>query len=246
MTNSIPAADLPDLGPEVYARWRASSVGAMTEALQRRLILDLLGDVGGRRVLDVGCGDGDLALALCRRGAIVAGIDASGEMIAAARARARRHGAEIGFSVAAAEHMPFCADRFDIVVAVTILCFVQDAAPAFAEIARVLHPGGMLVIGELGRWSPWAAGRRIRAWLGSALWRRGRFRTARELQALARAAGLVPGPVTGAVYYPRWRPAARLLARWDAKFGRVTTIGAAFLALSAIKPAPALRAPPSR
>ena len=85
---------LPDLVPDVYAAWRASEIGAITEHLQRRLVLGLLGDVRGRRVLDVGCGDGDLALELWRRGAVVIGIDASLDMIDAARAsdaRGRRH-----------------------------------------------------------------------------------------------------------------------------------------------------------
>ena len=44
---------LPDLGPDVYAEWRASGIGAITEHLQRRLILTLVGDISGRRVLDV-------------------------------------------------------------------------------------------------------------------------------------------------------------------------------------------------
>ena len=45
---------LPNLGPDVYAKWRASEIGAITEQLQRRLILILLGDVRGRHVLDGG------------------------------------------------------------------------------------------------------------------------------------------------------------------------------------------------
>jgi 2-polyprenyl-3-methyl-5-hydroxy-6-metoxy-1,4-benzoquinol methylase len=69
--------EIPDLGSEVYGRWRASTVGAIMEALQRRPILDLLGDVRGRTLLDVGCGDGDLAIKLHKRGAIVTGIDNS-------------------------------------------------------------------------------------------------------------------------------------------------------------------------
>lgn len=228
--------EIPDLGPEVYGRWRASSVGAVTEMLQWRLILELLEDVRGRTILDVGCGDGALALELHKRGAIVTGIDMSEAMIEAARAAASQQDADVDFVVAPAEATPFPPERFDIVVAVTTLCFVDDAAPVFAEIARVLRPGGRLVIGELGKWNSWAAARRIRAWLGSPLWRLGRFRTASELQALARQAGLVPGPVSGAIYYPRWAPAARRLARWDAHLGRVTTLGAAFLAVAARKP----------
>jgi ubiquinone/menaquinone biosynthesis C-methylase UbiE len=236
---SSAAHEIPDLGPEVYRNWRASSVGAITETLQRRLILELLGDVRGRTILDVGCGDGALAIELHRRGGIVVGIDVSSAMIKVARASARRQdGADIAFVVASAEALPFTAEHFDIVVAVTMLCFAPEdaaAAPVFGEIARVLRRRGRLVIGELGKWSSWAMARHIRARLGSRLWRQARFRTARELQALARQAGLVPGPARGAIYYPRWAPAARLLARWDPAFSRFGTIGAAFLALAAQK-----------
>ena len=237
MKNSAPACDIPDLGPDVYAQWRASGIGATTERLEGRLVLELVGDVSGCRVLDVGCGDGRLALELSRRGAIVTGIDASAPMIDAAKRRAQQHNANVTFQVAVAEHLPFPAEQFDIVTAITILCFVQDAAPVFREIERVLRPGGRLIIGELSKWSAWAAGRRIRAWLGSRLWRRGWFRTAKELRGLAERSGLVVKGVRGAVYYPRWGLAARLISPFDPALGRLTTIGAGFVALSAVKPA---------
>jgi len=170
MVSESSSSVLPDLGPDVYAKWRVSGIGAITEQLERRLILTLLGDVRGRNVLDVGCGDGDLAVELWRRGGTVTGIDASQEMVEAARARAKREGADISFMVGEAASIPFDSDRFDVVVAVTILCFVADPAPVFREITRVLRPGGILAIGELGKWSLWAAARRVRAWFGSQLW----------------------------------------------------------------------------
>jgi 2-polyprenyl-3-methyl-5-hydroxy-6-metoxy-1,4-benzoquinol methylase len=102
MNSPEPAYAIPDLGPEFYARWRASQIGATTERLERELILELAGDVGGRTVLDVGCGDGDLALALTNRGAIVTGIDASTAMIDAAECRAKQHGVDVAFQVGAA------------------------------------------------------------------------------------------------------------------------------------------------
>ena len=173
----------------------------------------------------MGCGDGEFALGLVKRSAIVTGIDASPAMIDAARRRAKQHGVNIVFQVAMAQHLPFPAEQFDIVTAITILCFVEDAAPVFREIARVLQPGGRLVIGELGKWSPWAAGRRIRAWFGSPLWRQGRFWTARELRDLAGQAGLVVESVRGAVYYPRWVAAARWLSPYDSLLSRLTTLG---------------------
>jgi ubiquinone biosynthesis O-methyltransferase len=236
MTEAEPVCEVPELEPDDYTRWRASEIGAITERLERRLILELVGDVRGLSVLDVGCGDGDLAVELSTRGANVVGIDASGSMIDAARQRADRAQADVDFKVATAQQLPFPPERFDAVVAVTILCFVDDAAAVIQEIARVLRPGGRLVIGELGKWNSWAAARRIRGWLGSPLWRKGRFRTGRELRALANNAGLEPGPVHGAIYYPRWVRAARLFELSEHRLGRLTTLGAAFLALRATKP----------
>jgi ubiquinone biosynthesis O-methyltransferase len=225
-------ADLPD----AYEHWRASRLGCITDRLERQLILALVGDIKDSRILDVGCGDGDFAVELAARGAIVVGVDASPEMIAAAKARSKPQNADVSFHVAMAEQLPFSADQFDVVTAITILCFVEDAAPVFREIVRVLRPGGSLVIGELGKWSTWAAGRRLRAWLGSRLWRRGRFRTANEIRHLAEGAGLVVKTLRGAIYYPRWDAAARILGPVDPVLGRLTTVGAGFIALSAIKP----------
>lgn len=235
MQNNANRDFIPGLGPEAYIDWRASDIGTITERLERRLIFELLGDVNGREMLDIGCGDGALAVALGQRGAKVAAVDASEAMVDAARSRAAEQGAEVRFQVATADRLPFPDGSCDIVVAVTVLCFVDDAAPIFREIARVLRPGGRLVIGELGKWSIWAAQRRIRAWLGSPIWRRGHFRTAGELRGLCGKASLVASPVRGAIYYPRWGWAARLMAPWDDRLGRLTTVGAAFIALSATK-----------
>jgi SAM-dependent methyltransferase len=224
------------IGPGLYAGWRGSELGEITEAIEDRLLLRLLGEVAGHDVLDVGCGDGSLALELSRRGARVTGVDANPEMIERAVARAAAAGAEVTFAVGAGQRLPFPDACFDVVLAKTVLCFVADAETMIAEMARVLRPGGRFVIGELGRWSTWAAGRRLRAWFGSPLWRQGRFRTAGELEALARAAGLRRPVLRGAVFYPRWRWAARLMAPVDAWLGERLHLGAAFLALSAEKP----------
>jgi SAM-dependent methyltransferase len=196
----------------------------------------MMGDVGGKRVLELGCGDGAFAIELWKRGADVVGIDSSISMIDAARARAAGSDADIVFCHGRAETLPFATGCFDLVVATTILCFLKDAVPTFEEIGRVLRHGGQLVIGELGKWSAWAAVRRIRGWLGSPLWSRARFRLPSELRTLAEQGGMVPGRVRGAIYYPKLGFAARLLAPFDPFFGGLTTIGAAFIALRAIKP----------
>ena len=199
-------------------------------------MLARIGKVADRAVLEIGCGDGQLAVKLAEMGAKVSAIDASPAMVSAARELARAHATNVNFTVGEAQELPFPDEAFDIVVAVTILCFVEDATPVFKEIARVLKPGGHLIIGELGRWSTWAAERRVRAWLGSRLWQRGFFRTPRGLCELARSAGLRPLTVDGAVYFPRLTWAARHLEPLDCVLSRITNIGAAFLVLDAEKP----------
>jgi ubiquinone/menaquinone biosynthesis C-methylase UbiE len=223
--------------PDAYRRWRASRLGRITDALEERLILELVGPPAGLRILDVGCGDAVLAVALAQRGALVTGLDADPGMLAAGRARAEASGVAVQLVHGDLRALPFADASFDIVVAVTVLCFVDDAALALREMARVLRPGGRLVIGELGRWSLWAAKRRLSGWLGSRVWRRATFRTARALKALVRDVSLTVTTVRGAVYYPPLGAMAALLARCDPRIDKHTMAGAAFLVVVGSKPA---------
>ena len=108
----------------------------------------------------------------------------------------------VQLSEASAETLPFENDSFDVVSAVTVLCFVREPERAIREMARVLKPGGRIVLGELGRYSSWAAWRRLRGWLGHPTWRAARFRTGGKLRDLATGAGLVVETVRAAVFYP--------------------------------------------
>jgi SAM-dependent methyltransferase len=164
-------------------------------------------------VLGVGCGDGALGSVLARRGARVTGLDPDARMLAADRRRAQADGIALALVPGEAEALPF-ADTFDRVVAVTVLCFVEDAYRAIGEMARVLRPGGKLVIGELGRWGLWAAMRRIRGRLGAPTWKAPRFRSARELRRLLTAHGLSIEQTAGAIYCAPAGMAASLLARY--------------------------------
>ena len=201
-------------------------------------MLDLIGLVEGRRILDQGCGDGLLTWTLAERGAWAVGIDADRAMLEAASARStRRRQQRPRFVEGRIEQLPFPDGSFDVVVIVTVLCLVADRAGAVREAARVLRPGGRLVIGDLGRWSAWAARRRVKAWLGSQLWQSAHFSTATGLSHLVERAGLIVEDVRGSVYYPPIGVLAGPLARLDRWFGSITTVGAAFIALAARKPA---------
>lgn len=219
-----------------YARWRSSRLGQVTDALERQLLFELLGPVAGKTLLDVGCGDGMLAAELARRGAIVTGLDADPRMVAAAQRRLESERTQLRLIEGQAEHLPFNNESFDYVVAVTVLCFVRDAEQAVTEMARVLKPGGRLVIGELGRLSLWAMHRRVRGWLGNVTWRAAKFRAASELRRLAEVAGLTVVEVRGAVHYPPCALAAKIVSPVDLWLGRKTTFGSAFIVISATKP----------
>jgi ubiquinone/menaquinone biosynthesis C-methylase UbiE len=154
------------IGPAAYARWRATTLGAVTEALEQRVMLELIGPLESKRVLDLGCGDGLLTTAFAGRGASAVGIDIDPAMLRAAIARPTLgSGRRVHFVQGRIERLPFPDAIFDVVIVVSVLCFVSDRTTAVREAARVLRPGGRLVMGELGRWSAWAVQRRVRGWL---------------------------------------------------------------------------------
>ncbi|HSP55673.1 MAG TPA: class I SAM-dependent methyltransferase [Dehalococcoidia bacterium] len=116
----------------------------------------------GERVLDVGCGPGSLTIPAARslgKGAKVAGIDASPEMIEVATGKAKKQGLEIDFRVAPVEALPFEDGEFDVVLSSLMLHHLPDdvKAAGLREIVRVLKPGGRLIAIDLtGGHSPFS------------------------------------------------------------------------------------------
>jgi len=110
----------------------------------RPAILDLAGDVAGRRILDAGCGSGLVMEALRDRGAVVTGFDKSAGMLEQAR---RRLGGDADLQVAElGRRLPFPDGTFDDVIASLVLHYLEDWGPALNELRRVLKPGGRLVM----------------------------------------------------------------------------------------------------
>lgn len=219
-----------------YARWRAKVLGQITDRIEEQLLVGQLGEVANMALLDVGCGDGALAVRLTQQGARVTGIDPDLQMLAGAETRAAAAAVRLQLVAGGAEQLPFPDNTFDRIVAVTVLCLLPSAEHAVTEMARVLKPEGQLVVGELGRWNLWAATRRVRGWLGSPTWRIATFFTSADLRRMLETSGLVVSEARGAVYYPPWGFAARLLHGIDPYLGGKTLCGAAFIAVSATKP----------
>src|SRR5579863_987030 len=94
------------------------------ERVFREKSIDLAGLQPGERALDVGCGTGNLAVTAKRRvgpTGTVFGIDASPEMIARARKKARRNAVEVNFENAVVEKLPFADGTFDAVLSTLML-----------------------------------------------------------------------------------------------------------------------------
>jgi ubiquinone/menaquinone biosynthesis C-methylase UbiE len=224
-----------NITPETYARWRESALGALTEQLEQRAIFSLVGDPSGLRVLDVGCGDGVYALEVSQRGGKVFGLDRSLPMLEAARTRAISSGACVSWCQGAAQSLPFRDTSFDLVLAVTALCWIPEPVVALKEMNRVLRPGGAVIVGELGSCSLWALARRFRGWLGTSNWNGAHFWTARELRELLVRAGLRAGDVRDAVYYPPSETLTRLMGCIEGASAHLGPYGAAFIAVRSIK-----------
>ena len=222
--------------PHQYAGWRATPLGAITERLELDLVFELAGPVEGKSVLDVGTGDGSYGLEAASRGAAATGVDVDPEMLRAAEQRASAMNLDVTFVEGHAERLPVYDERFDLVLAVTVLCFVEGPAESFRELARVLRPGGRVVVGELGRHNLFAASLRVRGWLGSPTWRAELVWTRGELRRHLSEAGLDVEDVRGGIHYPPSARAAQLLAPVEPWLSRAHAPGAAFLAVSATKP----------
>ncbi|MFL5327414.1 MAG: class I SAM-dependent methyltransferase [Gemmataceae bacterium] len=175
-----------------------------------------LGDVRGKRVLDLGCGHGMAAVVLARRGARVTACDLSPGYVTEAQQRAAANGVSIRFNTADAEHLPYADHSFNAVWGHAILHHL-DVPTAARELRRVLKPSGVAVFCE-----PWAGNPLLRAA------RRWLTHTPDE-QPLSRAQVAQLREVFGEVSVQGWQlvsmlrrvvPLPRALARLDARILR--------------------------
>lgn len=103
--------------------------------------LRLVGDVEGKRVLDLGCGVGHAAIALARRGAKVIGVDPSPERLARARESAEQHEVKIELHEGDLAELAYVrADSVDLVFSAYALATVADLDRVFRQVHRVLRP----------------------------------------------------------------------------------------------------------
>ena len=129
---------------EAHAGWWIEGFTEGADPEYEEQILPLAADqlAAARRVLDVGCGDGQIArLARATGAELVVGVDPTWNQIRVAAGR----GGGPAYARAGAAALPFAAASFDAVVACLVFEHIRDVDAAIAEVARVLVPGGAFV-----------------------------------------------------------------------------------------------------
>jgi ubiquinone/menaquinone biosynthesis C-methylase UbiE len=142
----------------IIKKWDAAS-GAWLRSLDTNVwrnqlllpeMLELLGDVRKKRIVDIGCGDGEYARILAQKGADVLGIDGSEHLIQAARERSQTVHGTLRFAVGNASRLEgIDAGSFDIVLSAMCLMALVEFQEAIAEMGRLLTPHGRVVCSAL-------------------------------------------------------------------------------------------------
>jgi 2-polyprenyl-6-hydroxyphenyl methylase/3-demethylubiquinone-9 3-methyltransferase len=172
--------------------------------------------LAGLELLDVGCGGGVLAEPLARQGASVTGIDLATANLEIARRHAARVGLEIDYRAIEVEALAAEGRQFDLVCVMEVVEHVPDQGRFLDATARLVRPGGGLIMATLNRTARSfalgiVAAEYILGWLprGTHSW--SRFLRPSEAARPLRAAGLTMRDLTGVVYDPlkdRFRLAA--------------------------------------
>ncbi len=145
--------EMQALKTRLKATWMAGDYGEFAKPMEPGALefLQRLGVAPGTRMLDVGCGAGQIAIPAARSGVHVTGVDIAANLVEQARARARVEGLEVRFDEGDAESLPYAAASFDLVVSLIGAMFAPRPEQVAAELVRVCRPGGRIV---MANWTP--------------------------------------------------------------------------------------------
>src|SRR3990170_2222959 len=145
--------DMEALKAKLKVTWMAGDYGTFAKYLEPGALKILAGMKiePGTRMLDVGCGAGQIAIPAARAGVDVTGIDIATNLIEQARARAAAEGLRIQFDEGDAEELPYPDASFDTVVSLIGAMFAPRPERVAAELVRVCRPGGRVI---MVNWTP--------------------------------------------------------------------------------------------
>jgi SAM-dependent methyltransferase len=137
-----------DLKNRLKTTWMAGDYNLFSQCLEEgaKEFFDRLEVAPGTRLLDVGCGAGQLALIAARSGAVVTGCDIATNWLDKARARAAAEGLQVTFEEGDAECLPYNDGEFDVVTSLIGAMFAPQPTLVAAELTRVCRPGGIIAM----------------------------------------------------------------------------------------------------
>ena len=167
----------------------------------------------GLRLLDIGCGGGLLSEPMARLGATVVGADAAERNIGVAKLHAAQSGLDIDYRATTAEALADAGEQFDIVLNMEVVEHVSDVPLYMKSCARLVRPGGLMVVATINRTARAYAlailgAEHILRWLPVGTHSYDKFLTPEEVTALIERNGLKVIDRTGVVYNPlrdAWR-----------------------------------------
>lgn len=153
MSTSALSSEVDSLKARLKQTWMAGDYDRFSRYLEggAREFYERLAVPPGSRLLDVGCGSGQLALMAAKDGLDVTGVDIASNLIERARARAQAEGLRVRFEEADAEALPFEDASFDVVVSLIAAMFAPRPDFVAKELLRVCTPGGTIA---MANWTP--------------------------------------------------------------------------------------------
>ena len=153
MTVTLTTPDYSAIKQRQQAAWSSGDYARIGTTLQivGESLAEAMDLPAGATALDVAAGNGNVTLALARRGAEVVSTDYVSSLLERGRQRAEAEGLSVAFQAADAEALPFADGAFDAVASTFGVMFAPDQERAAAEMLRVTRPGGRM---GLANWTP--------------------------------------------------------------------------------------------
>ncbi len=143
-------SEAADRARQLWAGGNYPQIAARFEGIAQEMVQAVA--IGpGIALLDVATGTGNVALAAARQGAEVTGVDVTPRMLQLGAERSQASGVPVTWVEAEASDLPLDDEAFDVVTSCMGVIFAPDQPGAAAELARVLRPGGHLVVAS---WVP--------------------------------------------------------------------------------------------
>ncbi len=145
--------EMAALKDRLKSTWQAGDYGIFAKYLEKGALefFDRLDISPGTKMLDVGCGAGQLTIPAARKGIQVTGLDLAANLVQQATAKAAAEGLKIDFLEGDAEALPFQDHCFDVVLSLIGSMFAPRPELVASEMIRVCKPNGKII---MGNWTP--------------------------------------------------------------------------------------------